>query len=82
MVKQVMRVSKQNALQSAVTNANLWREQMARVHALVMGALALTSEDDLDARELLEMALQDLEDAENRQALMRSLEQAWAEVAT
>ena len=82
MVKQAMRVSKQNALQSAVTNANRWREQLARVHALVMGALALTSEDDLDARELLEMALQDLEDADNRQALMRSLEQAGAEVAT
>lgn len=82
MVKQVMRVSKQNALQSAVTNANRWREQLARVHALVMGALALTSEDDLDARELLEMALQDLEDADNRQALMRALELAGAEVAT
>ncbi len=82
MVKQAMRVSKQNALQSAVTNANRWREQLARVHALVMGALALTSEDDLDARELLEMALQDLEDADNRQALMRALELAGAEVAT
>lgn len=82
MVKQGMRVSKQNALQSAAIFANRWREQLARVHALVMGALALTSEDDLDARELLEMALQDLEDAENRQALMRSLEQAGAEVAT
>ncbi len=82
MVKQVMRVSKQNALQSAVTNANRWREQLARVHALVMGALALTSEDDLDARELLEMALQDLVDADNRQALMRALELAGAEVAT
>jgi len=82
MVKQAMRVSKQNALQSAVTNANSWREQLARVHALVMGALALTSEDDLDARELLEMALQDLEDADNRQALMRALELAGAEVAT